>query len=86
MANRNCCTCRRCTIRGLMGPAVLITLGVLFLLNQLRGYVFGFHYTWPVLLLVIGIIKLAESLASDEGHGSGALPPSQIPGPQGQGQ
>ena len=29
------CSCGRCRAHGFMGPAVLITLGVLFLLDQL---------------------------------------------------
>lgn len=66
MANPRC-RCPRCRIRGLMGPAVLITIGVLFLIQQ-STWEFGFSRTWPVLLLVIGAIKLAESLATTEGH------------------
>jgi len=50
-----------------MGPAVLITIGVLFLIGQV-GWRHGFWDLWPVILLVIGAIKLAESLASTEGH------------------
>jgi hypothetical protein len=50
-----------------MGPVVLITLGVLFLLPRL-GIPFGFGTLWPVLLIVIGVVKLAESMASSEGH------------------
>jgi hypothetical protein len=42
--------------RMLMGPAVLLTLGTLFLLERMHGP--GFHRTWPILLLVIGVIKL----------------------------
>jgi len=50
-----------------MGPVVLITVGVLFLLDQLvPGMSFG--RSWPVLLLVIGGVELARSLASTEGH------------------
>ena len=45
--------------RTLMGPAVLITLGSLFLLERMRGP--GFGHTWPILLLVIGLIKLLGS-------------------------
>jgi len=79
------CRCQRCTIRGLMGPAILITIGVLFLFSQSEWeYGYGFHKTWPVILLVIGAVKLAESLASSEGHGTlpapGGMPPG--PGPQ----
>jgi hypothetical protein len=62
------CRCQSCTIRGLMGPAILITLGVLFLLHQVRGGHFDFGNTWPVLLMVIGILLLASSLAPRDGH------------------
>jgi hypothetical protein len=62
------CRCARCTIRGLMGPAVVITVGVLFLLQQMRGGYFGFDNTYPVILVVIGAILLASSLAPMEGH------------------
>jgi hypothetical protein len=45
----------------------LITIGVLFLLGEIiPGLSFG--RLWPVLLLAIGGVKLAESLASTEGH------------------
>lgn len=62
------CRCQSCTIRSLMGPAILITLGVLFLLHQVRGGHFDFSNTWPVLLLVIGILLLASSIAPRDGH------------------
>jgi cell wall-active antibiotic response 4TMS protein YvqF len=62
------CKCARCTCRALMGPAVLITIGVLFLLGQVHSDLGFFEKTWPILLLVIGAIKLAEALASPEGH------------------
>jgi hypothetical protein len=53
----------------MMGPAVLITLGVLFLLQQTNwGWSWGFHRTWPVLLIVIGIIKVLQYTAPTEGH------------------
>jgi hypothetical protein len=52
-----------------MGPAVLITIGVLFLLDQMgRAHWMGFDFTWPALLIVIGLIKLLEHSASTNGH------------------
>ena len=51
-----------------MGPAVVITLGVLFLLHQMRGGVFNFGDTWPFLLIVAGAILLASSLVPATGH------------------
>jgi hypothetical protein len=71
------CNCQRCSIRGLMGPAILITIGVLFLVQQ-SHWAYHFGRTWPVILLVIGVVKLAEALASDAGHGTQQIPP---PGP-----
>jgi Domain of unknown function (DUF5668)/B-box zinc finger len=66
------CYCSRCRHRRLMGPAVLVTIGVLSLMDELTRY--GWHRTWPVLLLVIGIVSLLRSNASGEGHVSRNLP------------
>lgn len=61
------CRCQRCKVCGLMWPAVLITLGILFLVSRWHwGYRFG--TLWPLLLVIIGVLKLAEALASTEGH------------------
>ena len=76
MSDRIRCTCRRCTIRSLMGPAVVITIGLLFLLDQLRGGDFSFRNTYPITLIVIGAVSLASALASAEGHNSGSVPPN----------
>jgi hypothetical protein len=62
------CHCQSCTIRSLTGPAVVITIGVLFLLHQVHGGVLDFGNTWPIILVVIGFIFLASSLVSNEGH------------------
>lgn len=43
-------------IRAVTGPIILITVGVLFLIDKFSQ--FGFGQTWPVLLIVIGILKL----------------------------
>ena len=67
MAEKTRCGCQRCSLCGLMGPVVLITLGALFLVGRL-GLGYSFRYLWPVLLIVIGLLKLAEALASTEGH------------------
>ena len=76
------CRCDRCRIRGLTGPAVLITIGVLFLIHQSAwGWDWGIGRTWPVILLVIGLVKLAEAMASTEGHigRQGPMPPGTVP-------
>jgi Domain of unknown function (DUF5668) len=81
MSAQTRCRCQSCTIRGMMGPAVLITLGILFLLHQVHGGRFDFGNTWPVLLMVMGLLLLAASLAPRDGHVDPrpSVPPS---GPQ----
>ena len=56
--------------RRVMGPAMLFTIGTLFLLENLN--VAGFHRTWPVILLVVGAVKLLQSA----GMSSGTTPSS----------
>ena len=62
------CACQSCTIRGFVGPGVVITVGVLLLLNEIQGGHFYFGNTWPVILIVIGLLHLGSSMASREGH------------------
>ncbi len=69
---RPACVCERCRTRKLMGPSILVTLGILFLLDNVSRLDFG--KTWPAILLVIGVVKLMQSNASDAGH-VGTLPP-----------
>jgi hypothetical protein len=70
--SRTLCMCEHCRTRRLMGPAILVTLGVLFLLDSVSRI--EFHKTWPAILLVIGVVKLVQSNASSAGH-IGPLPP-----------
>jgi hypothetical protein len=51
-----------------MGPAILLTLGVLFQMEALS--VAKFDHTWPILLLVIGGVKLMQSTGVLPGDGS----------------
>ena len=55
-----------------MGPAMLLTIGILFLLDNVSDVSFG--RTWPAILLVIGVVKLMQSNSSWGGH-IGPLPP-----------
>ena len=43
-------------VAAIRGPVTLITLGVLFALNNFTPY--QFHQTWPVLLIVFGLLTL----------------------------
>lgn len=66
MADRVCCNCARCRCRSVLGPAILITLGVLFLLGEFTRWHFG--ELWPVLLIVIGVLKVLEYSVPMTGH------------------
>jgi len=58
--------------RAIRGPVTLITLGVLFALNNLTVY--RFSETWPALLIVFGLLSLL-------GRNYGAPPPAEGPPP-----
>lgn len=76
------CGCARCRAHGFMGPTVLITIGVLFLLSQATGvYFLKFHNTWPALLIVIGLIMFLQHNAPATGHvpREYLAPPAQVP-------
>lgn len=78
------CPCPRCRAHALMGPVMLITIGVLFLLDQM-GHVhwLAFDYTWPAMLIVPGVVMLLQRSASMEGHIPRQYgPPWQGPGQQ----
>jgi hypothetical protein len=58
-------------IRAIRGPITLITVGVLFALNNFTPY--RFHQTWPVLLIVFGLLSLVR-------RGVEPLPPAPATG------
>lgn len=43
-------------MRSITGPIILITVGVLFTIDRYTE--FRFSQTWPVLLIVLGVLKL----------------------------
>lgn len=61
------CGCAYCRTRGLLGPAIIITVGVLFFIGQ-YSWQFGFDRTWPIVVIVWGAVKLLSDTASTEGH------------------
>jgi len=66
-----------CAIRG---PITLITLGALFALNNFTPY--QFHQTWPVLLIVFGLLTLMRRAVEPEPPAAGPTayaPPYQYP-------
>jgi hypothetical protein len=50
-------------IRRLMGPAILLLIGVLALLHQADIIESFWHLFWPLLLILVGVLKLAERAA-----------------------
>lgn len=60
------CPCVRCQASRMMGPAILLTLGALFMLDQWTDI--KFRHTFPAILIVIGAVKLLEAAGSTEGH------------------
>lgn len=56
-------------LQAIRGPVLLIVIGTLFLLQQAN--VFRFSQTWPLLLIVFGVMKLLERTVAP----SSPLPP-----------
>ncbi len=57
--------------QAIRGPILLITIGVLFAIHQ--AGVLSFSMTWPLILIVIGVLKLIERMSLQ--------PPQQTPPP-----
>ncbi len=55
-----------CAVRG---PLMLITLGTLFLLDYFGPGWYPFYKTFPVLLIVFGVLKLIERLVAQSEAG-----------------
>ncbi len=57
-------------LRALRGPLMLMVLGGLMALARFQNI--SFTKTWPVLLIVLGLLKLAEMLATKQREPSSA--------------
>jgi membrane-bound ClpP family serine protease len=67
-----------------MGPAVIVTVGVLFLLQEMRSGGFDLSNTFPFILIVIGAVLLASATAPMTGHvDATTVPPATPPGTPG---
>jgi len=62
--------------RSLTGSAVLITIGTLVLIEHLHGP--SFHRTWPLLLLIIGLVRLLDS-KNPNAWNAGSMPMPPVP-------
>jgi len=66
-------------LRAIRGPITLITLGVLFGFNNLTQY--RFSETWPVLLIVFGLLSLlGRTYGAPPPPPNGPPPPPPYPG------
>jgi len=53
----------------MVGPLLLIVLGLLFLLNNIYPSLYSFRRMWPIILIVIGIAKVLEYFHRSPGKG-----------------
>lgn len=65
--------------RACRGPILLITIGFLFAVQQ--AGVVSFERTWPLLIIVLGLLKLLERVFAPPPNPAGPfVPPYQAPG------
>lgn len=70
----------------MLGPLLLIVLGVLFLLNNVFPDMFRFRKFWPVILIVIGLVKVIEYFQPKEPDDKNLPPgPANPPAPNKEG-
>lgn len=70
-------------VQAIRGPVLLVTVGVLFAIHQ--AGILSFSRTWPLLIIVIGVMKLLERAwapvsawqTSSGGTQQGFAPPNQ---------
>jgi Domain of unknown function (DUF5668) len=68
---------------GLVGPAILITVGTIFLMDRWFPD-FSFHRLWPLILIVIGLVRLLEmSMPNGNTTYPAPPPPPTMPPPPG---
>ena len=67
----------RSLVQAIRGPVTLITLGVLFALNNFTNY--GFDKTWPVLLIVFGLLSLMRRGLEPVPPPAPSFPPPNFP-------
>lgn len=60
------CQCVRCRCHGILWPAFMLTLGILWLLHTLDVKSFG--ETWPLILIVVGLAWAVQNNGPMTGH------------------
>jgi TM2 domain-containing membrane protein YozV len=70
-----------------VGAVILIALGVLFLLGQFDWFSWHwFHFSWPLLLIGLGVWQIVRRLEYSRGMPPGNLPNNPQNGPHGNSQ
>jgi hypothetical protein len=64
-------------LQAIRGPILLIVLGILFALHQAGAL--PIYRSWPLIIIVVGVMKLVERTASPAGPGY--PPPPRMGGP-----
>ena len=67
--------------QAIRGPIVLIAIGVLFAVHQ--AGILPFSRTWPLLIIVVGVMKLIERWNTPPRPPYPAPPPPYPPGAEG---
>jgi hypothetical protein len=67
-------------IQAIRGPIMLIILGSLVAIDY--AGIYGFWRTWPVLIIVFGLLKLLERASAPPAPPYGGNYPGQYPGGQ----
>jgi len=65
--------------QAIRGPIMLITLGVLFAIHQ--AGILSFSRTWPLIIIMIGVLKLIERMAGPRVPLVTPVPPAPPGGP-----
>jgi hypothetical protein len=71
-------------VQAIRGPIMLISLGALVAIDY--AGVYGFWRTWPVLIIVFGLLKLLERAGAKPAPPYPGDYPGQFPGGQAGGQ
>lgn len=71
-----------CLVRAVRGPVTMITLGVLFAFDRFTN--FHFTQSWPILLIVAGLLRLVGGGERRDWRGKypSQAAPQPDPGPQ----
>lgn len=60
-------------VQAVRGPIMLISLGALVEIDYMGIY--GFSRTWPVLIIIFGLLKLLERVVASPSYGNNPSPP-----------